>query len=213
MIDTPSIITAMFPFLKFALPALLFIVLVKFLLPKLRGLIGEKRVNKFLYRLPQDKYFILKDIMIQNNNGTTQIDHIVLSEYGIFVIETKNFSGFIYGKEKDRQWTQVLNKNSKYRFMNPLRQNYGHVMALKEFLDEKNIYSIVAFASGKLMTKLPENVMPMKKLGNYILGFTDPVISPDRVKNLVSLIEKANITDRQKRREHVKAVKRMKRDK
>lgn len=139
MIDFGPAYSALFSmFLKFA-PFLIIIILIKLFLPKLKGMLGEKRVNSSLSKLPHEKYEILNDIMIRNGKGTTQIDHIVISEYGIFVIETKNYDGLIYGREKDRMWTQVINKNAKFRFMNPLRQNYGHVKALQELTNEKNI--------------------------------------------------------------------------
>jgi len=77
-----------------------------------------------------------------------QIDHLILSVYGIFVIETKNYSGWIFGNEKSEYWTQVIYKD-KFRFYNPIKQNWSHVYALKKLLHEYkevNYYPIVVFA-------------------------------------------------------------------
>jgi len=210
MIDFGPAYSALFStLLKFS-PFVIIAVLIKIFLPKLKGFVGEKRVNKSLLKLPQDKYQILNDIMLRNVNGTTQIDHVVLSEYGIFVIETKNYDGLIYGSEKDRMWTQVMNKNSKFRFMNPLRQNYGHVKELQELTGEKHIESIVAFAGGRIMTDVPPNVIMLKDLNRYVERFTEPVIPQDNVALIKRRIEEANITDKNDRKEHVRAVKQKK---
>ena len=64
-----------------------------------RGLRGERKVFSILKELP-DEYYIWNDIVLQRNGYSVQIDHIVISPYGIFVIETKNFKGWIYGQDK-----------------------------------------------------------------------------------------------------------------
>ena len=145
--------------------------------------------------------------MIPSRNKTTQIDHIVISRFGIFVIETKNYKGVIYGQERDTIWTQYFNTNCKYQFLNPLHQNYGHVMALKALLDEEHIHSIVAFDGSVFGKKMPDNVMQVCEVKNYIRGFRQSVISPVRVKKIVSRIQDSNITDRTSRRNHVKSLK------
>ncbi|WP_350617509.1 nuclease-related domain-containing protein, partial [Pseudomonas sp. HY7a-MNA-CIBAN-0227] len=69
------------------------------------------------------------------NGGSTQIDHVIVSIYGIFVIETKNYKGWIFGNEKQRQWTQAFPNGRKYKFQNPLRQNYLHIKTLADLLE------------------------------------------------------------------------------
>ena len=101
---------------------------------KIMGYMGEFWVNRELNKLPKDKYRILKDIMIKIDDRTCQIDHIVVSHYGIFVIETKNYSGLITGSSKSEKWCMHLGKN-KYYFHNPLYQNYGHIKALESLLN------------------------------------------------------------------------------
>ncbi|MGP1493435.1 MAG: NERD domain-containing protein [Prevotella fusca] len=95
---------------------------------KAKGRHGEKQVAQELTLLP-DEYTIFNDVYILENGKSTQIDHIVLSPYGIFVIETKNYSGWIYGGEKAQYWTKNM-YGRKYPFYNPLLQNYSHVKAL-----------------------------------------------------------------------------------
>ena len=64
-----------------------------------------------------------------------QIDHVVVSIYGIFVIETKNYSGWIFGDENSQYWAQVIYK-TKNRFYNPILQNRGHIKALQGLLQD-----------------------------------------------------------------------------
>ncbi|MDP8219671.1 MAG: nuclease-related domain-containing protein, partial [Candidatus Theseobacter exili] len=160
-----------------------------------------------LIDLTQGVYHVLDNVMIPSGNKTTQIDHVVVSRFGVFVIETKNYKGIIYGQERDTTWTQYINPNSKYQFMNPLHQNYGHVIALKALLDEEHIYSVVAFKDGVFGKKMPDNVMQVSEVKEYIRGFRKSVISPVRVRKIVSLIQDSNIRDRTTQRNHVKSVK------
>ncbi|MED4785238.1 nuclease-related domain-containing protein [Brevibacillus choshinensis] len=76
-----------------------------------KGFIGEKTVSTLLGRLEKQKYRVLNDLLIPTATGnTSQIDHVIVSEYGIFVIETKNYKGWIYGDEDSQYWTQVIYK-------------------------------------------------------------------------------------------------------
>lgn len=90
--------------------------------------------------LNEQDYRVLTDLILPVAGGTTQIDHLVLSRFGIFVIETKNMSGWVFGSADRAKWTQVQ-KRSKRQFQNPLRQNYAHVKAVQEILkvDPKNL--------------------------------------------------------------------------
>lgn len=116
--------------------------------PEIKGTIGEGRVNRLLSKLGTD-YSIYDDLYVPNEKGgTTQVDHVVTSPFGIFVIETKHYKGWIFGQENQKYWTQVIYKR-KERLYNPIWQNYGHVQALKHYLgreDLDSIHSIIAFS-------------------------------------------------------------------
>jgi hypothetical protein len=124
--------------------------------PKLKGIIGEKAVAYRLKKLDPQYYKVLHDITIPSQYGrTTQIDHIIFSEFGIFVIEAKNYHGWIIGKEHAEYWTQVIYKR-KEKLYNPLRQNYGHVEALKNLLGDlpKMHYIPIVTFSGRAELKV-----------------------------------------------------------
>ena len=89
-------------------------VLLKLYYPKFRGFMGEFWVKLELKKLSKKEYIVLNDIMLADENGTHQIDHLVISKYGIFVIEMKNYYGLITGDEYKDSWTQHLGKKKYF---------------------------------------------------------------------------------------------------
>lgn len=164
-----------------------------------------------LNKLDKDKYLILHDITIPSVKGkTTQIDHVVVSEYGVFVIETKNYKGWIIGDEKSDYWTQVIYKR-KERLYNPLRQNYGHIQALKSLLvdyEEEIFTSIVCFSSrADLKVKVTSEVIYTKHLVSTISKYKQVVLSKDAAQKTYNAFQKASLKDGKVKKEHVKAIK------
>lgn len=186
---------------------LIMCVILKLIYPKVRGFFGEFWINVELKKLPKE-YIILKDIMIKTSNKTHQIDHLVISKYGIFVIETKNYFGLIKGNEYDEKWTQYLGKN-KYKFLNPIRQNYGHIVALKEVLnmDINNFISIICFSNqAKLSIKNATKVTQIDYLIDEILSYTKIIIK-DNINDIANKIDSLNIIEVKEKREHIKSIK------
>ena len=143
--------------LGFLIGCILLVIVYK---SKFKGDIGELAVAVVLKDLDKEKYKILHDIKIENPKAltkTSQIDHIIVSTFGIFCIETKGYKGKIYGKESSRQWCQYLPKHKNY-FMNPVYQNYGHIKAIETILknDYPNMtyYSIITFSGEANLDKV-----------------------------------------------------------
>ena len=111
---------------------------------KITGWFGEHWVKEALGKLDKNVYNVLIDVMLVVDGKSCQIDHSVVSKYGVFVIETKQFNGYITGSKYDKKWVRHVGKK-KYYYTNPIRQNYGHVKSLAEFLnmDESKIYNVV----------------------------------------------------------------------
>ena len=126
---------------------------------KFRGFMGEFWVKTELNKLSKHSYIILNNIMIKSSTGTHQIDHIVISKFGIFVIETKNYYGLIIGDKYKAKWIQYIGKN-KYYFNNPIHQNYGHIKALAEILnlDENKFISIICISNQAKVKVTANNV-------------------------------------------------------
>ncbi len=104
--------------------------------PQIKGALGEWRVKLTLRKLDQRTHHCLHNVLLPvKTGGFAQIDHLVISTMGIFVIETKNYSGAIFGRERDRNWTACYGKRRKERFLNPILQNKGHIRAIEELLN------------------------------------------------------------------------------
>lgn len=152
------------------------IILYRFLKPKIKGFIGELKVRLRLFFLNNKEYKTIHNLRIFHNGMMSQIDHVVISKYGVFVIETKNYSGWIFGGENSLEWTQVIYKN-KFKLYNPLRQNFGHVKAIKGNLTSYpylDYFPIVVFSgSAKLKVNSSFPVIKLSKLLKTIKGTND----------------------------------------
>jgi len=199
------------------LEGILFIIVIILLVvywlnaPKIKGAIGESRVARQLDKLQGQEYKVLNDVLIKNGSRSNQIDHILISIYGIFVIETKNYRGWIHGNENSEYWIQSFYKK-KTKFRNPIKQNWAHIYALKEVLsDFKQVkyHPIIVFAgSAKLKnvsSKIPviydhelfQTIMNNRGVSN---------LSIVQVDNIVDKLNEVNIQDKEGKKEHVDRV-------
>lgn len=115
-------------------------------------------INGFVIMKMQEESFCLTAIY-QYNGETTEIDVLLIKLDGIFVFESKNYSGWIYGDEKSKNWTQTLpqgkGKSHKEYFFNPIIQNNVHIKCLRSILSEDlPIYSIIAFSKRCTLKKV-----------------------------------------------------------
>jgi len=175
-----------------------------------KGLLGEMLVNFAAnVRLDKQKYHLIKNVTLPTEDGTTQIDHIVVSEYGIFVIETKNIRGWIFGDEKQNTWTQKIYKRTS-KFQNPLRQNYKHVKTIESALgiDHSKIFSVIVFVGDSTFkTEMPVNVTYEGGFITYIKSKTEKIIPKKEVEKIISMIEEGRLSKSLKtHREHVRHV-------
>lgn len=189
-------------------PALLFITIIK--TSWFKGKVGEFLINTNVkMRLDEKVYRLIKNITLPIDDGSTQIDHIVVSIYGVFVIETKNMKGWIFGGERQQTWTQKLFKES-YKFQNPLFQNFKHIQTLKALLQlsDEQIHSVVAFTGeSTFKTPMPENVTQGSEYISYIKSKTKLVLPESDIQNIIAKIEQERLTPSFKTdREHIKQL-------
>lgn len=176
-----------------------------------KGVWGEALVNFFGWLLlPSRTYLRVHNVTLQTPDGTTQIDHIFVSRFGIFVVETKNMQGWIFGGGRQAQWTQKIYKNT-FKFQNPLRQNYKHVKALEALIDApaNTIHSVVVFTGNSTFkTPMPVNVTKKGGYIRYIKSFQTPVLTEDEVQAVVNQIQSGRLTPtRQTHRQHIEQLK------
>ncbi|WP_211748063.1 nuclease-related domain-containing protein [Paenibacillus sp. Marseille-Q4541] len=184
------------------------------------GELGEHKINIQLDQLPKGcKY--LSDLMVANSKsrtGYSQIDHVVITPQGLFVIETKNYTGEIKGTRENKSWTV----SNRYKMYNPFLQNYGHIQSVKSLLPDyqKTRYiSLVSFTMRCRFSVDPELrkiqsdelIVYDVELSEYIQRKMNRIQAEKKESDLAesdiqriyqSLIE-ANITDPKIRADHV----------
>lgn len=190
----------------------IYIYFKKIVVPKVKGRVGEYKVSLKLKRLNKNEYLVLNDILLKNEELTTQIDHVVISRSGIFIIETKNFKGWIHGHENSEYWTQTIYKH-KTKFRNPVKQNWSHVYLLKKVLsDYSNIkyYPIVVF-TGNSRLKNIISILPviyLKQLVGLIKENKNGAnLSKDEIQNIYDRLNQLNIKDKKENGKHIKLLK------
>ena len=173
-----------------------------------RGWIGEKKATFYLWlSLSSKSYHKFHDIILPSKNGTTQIDHLLISVYGLFIVETKNKRGWIFGSEKQRNWTQSI-YGKKYSFQNPLRQAFRQKMILSEFLDlhESNIHCVIYFVGDcQFKTQLPSNVLK-SGVGKFVKQFRDEILSSEDVDRIIQAIDKHLSESSLSNKDHIKSL-------
>ena len=192
----------------YLIPIFIFAVIIKS--AWFKGVLGEWQVNLLIkFFLDKNDYHLIKNVTLPTDTGTTQIDHIIVSKYGIFVVETKNMKGWIFGSENQKQWTQKIFKHTS-KFQNPLHQNYKHIKTLEACLNAKNnsIFSVIIFVGDSTFkTPMPENVRFARGGIEYIKSKTDIVFNDDEVANIIEQIESGRLERGFKtNRQHVKHV-------
>ena len=138
---------------------------------------GEDIVRKIAEKYPYHQ-FILSDYQFKTYDGKyAQIDHIIFNENGIFVIEVKNYSGKIYGKVDEKEWTQVIG-NKEYNFYNPVKQNWVHINKLKDIITVPNHYikNIVVFPKADISYIYDTQVMDLDTFEKTVFIKTDPIM-------------------------------------
>jgi len=161
--------------------------------PRFKGWRGERAVQGAIRRQLNPLIYVdMHNVTLPTaDGGSTQIDHLIFSPYGLFVLETKNYQGWIFGTEKQREWTQqIFRKRS--RFQNPLRQNYKHVKTLQSLLDiaPEHLHSVIAFVGDcEFKTEMPAHVTRGLGFVGHIQSFTQPVWSPEQMQALLDKLE------------------------
>lgn len=189
-----------------------------------KGELGEYKIDIQLSQLSKD-YMYLSDLLIKNpksSTGYSQIDHIIITPYGLFVIETKNYQGTIYGGKNKKTWLI----NGKFKMMNPLMQNYGHIQALKNFIEDKYqqyFISLVSFTKRctfkieEELRKIHSNELVIydveltqfinRKVAVLKLQYKKPIFLKNEIETIYNSLLNANITDAAIRKQHIDIIK------
>ena len=191
-------------------PLAIMIILVPFW-PKIKGAFGEHLVRNKLSKLDPTRYKTHNNVFLKLKAGkTSQIDHVVISTFGLFVIETKNYSGWISGEERSEYWTQFFFR-SKKRFLNPIWQNNGHVKALKEVLNdfgEISYIPIVVFSNKANLKRVnSEKVIFLNELTGFMRAKQEQVIDENTLVSIHARLQEVAIKDNKEVKKHIENIK------
>ncbi|MBR4518506.1 MAG: NERD domain-containing protein [Victivallales bacterium] len=164
-------------------------------------------------RLRHYNYKLLNNIWIPDGNGdVTQIDHIAISQWGIFVIENKTFDGeLVQCYPNNRQWGFLSRTGGYYNWYSPLKQNIGHIRALSYLLGRplNHFHSIVAFAgTTDFISQVPENVMHFHDVPQYLKEHSKITLIPsETISGIVLQIRELDASvSKKQRKEHDKNI-------
>lgn len=164
--------------------------------PRFRGTIGETRVRRLLSAMLQkNQYTVLNDLTIPSGGGTAHIDHLVVSQFGIFVIETEYRRGTISGTEFQDRWKQ-LRFGRFTRFDNPVHRNFLHIQALERLLQlpESCFHSIVVFTGQRgFKGTMPGKVIPVEKLIPYIRKCQQKKLTPEKASTALKQLDELRL--------------------
>lgn len=161
---------------------------------------------------------IMTNLYVPKEDGTTtEIDLIMISRTGIYVFESKNYSGWIFGDEKQKNWTQSLHNRQKNRFYNPIWQNKGHITALKQVVgidDEASYKSYIVFSDRCTLKKInvdSKNVKVIKRNSLFDQITSEiregvRVLSLDQVDDIYSKLGEFILADDERKQAHINEV-------
>lgn len=133
-----------------------------------KGKYGEYKVNNTLVSHGFEKRYTISDLIFVSDGKSVQIDNILINKHGLFVIETKNYGGRIYGSDGQHEWTQVIGR-TKNKFYNPVKQNATHIYHLKKILPKQvPIFSVVVFIKNNVSYVTSNSVVALSALPEYL---------------------------------------------
>lgn len=180
---------------------------------RIKGALAERQLRRVLQRELPAGYLHYHNLVLPTAQGDlTEIDHLVLSPFGIFVFEVKNYRGWIFGSEHQPQWI-VQHFRSKHSFQNPLRQNYKHTQAVNHLLDlpisagQSQVHSIVAFSLRAVFkTQMPANVIFIELVADYLQQFKQVCFSDEQLRQFNAQLNMAAASKKVLSKQHRKQV-------
>ncbi|MCX4296097.1 MAG: NERD domain-containing protein [Lachnospiraceae bacterium] len=163
-----------------------------------KGRLGEFYIYKYLKSLAGYKRYLFNLYIPKNNGETTELDVVLLHESGIYVFESKNYSGWIFGTESQQYWTQTLpvgrGGSQKNQFYNPILQNKGHLKWIQIFLEDQTLpfYSYIVFSDRCTLKNITLTSAKHYVINRYNLlsavqqniAKTGIQLSPEKIDNL-----------------------------
>lgn len=176
------------------------------------GTEGEREALSYLKMLSPE-YKVYNNVLLRTKGGSTELDILVVSPYGLFVIEVKRYSGLIQGSDADRHWLQIHRNGTARPFYSPILQNEGHLRALSSLLNVplSCIGGLVYFAGDNIDLSYVNSGLVCTRFNilDRVLSYRAPIFNSQQMCYIIGAIEGANINSPYQRRKHTKYVSRI----
>ena len=186
------------------------IIIIIYRLPSVKGFIGELIVSRAIAKTSSEdkEQYIINNLILKDENGkTSQIDHLIINQSGIYVIETKNYKGTIYGDEQDFNWIQELSNGKQYEFYSPVKQNLTHInMVRKTIQMQVPMYSIIVFIKGNIDNVNSNKVYRLKSFIENIKHYEKIKISVETVEEIYTILKDYKDNPRATIKEHINNI-------
>lgn len=185
-----------------------------------KGLLGEFYIYKYLRPLSGYKRYLFNLYLPKEDGETTELDVVLIHESGIYVFESKNYSGWIFGTESQQYWTQTLpagkGRSQKRQFFNPIFQNKGHLKWLQVFLSDQTLpfYSYIVFSDRCTLKNITLTTGEHFVVNRYDLlpgiqkniAKTGTQLSPDKIDILAQKLYPLTQIEEAKKIQHIKNI-------
>lgn len=182
-----------------------------------KGNNGEYLTFRYLEKLGGNNKLLTNIYLPKEDGSTTEIDLLMINRTGMYVFESKNYSGWIFGDEKNKNWTQSLNGGKKYKFLNPVWQNKVHISALSRILsdvDSSSIYSYIIFSERcelKNVKITSENVKILKrnKLLSYLkknINANNEIFTEEQIESYYKVLVNYCLADDLTKQVHIQKI-------
>ncbi|MCA9765899.1 MAG: NERD domain-containing protein [Carnobacterium sp.] len=183
-----------------------------------KGHWGEYKIYSELEKIKGEKRILTNLYLPKKDGSTTEVDIVMITKFGFFVVESKNYGGWIFGNEANRNWTQRFPNKKKSTFFNPIWQNEGHIKALQETLaitDPTWMYSLIVFSNRCELKKITltspaVNVIKKQQIKRVLKKITakgTPVLTPEEVKQYAQALEPYTHADEKTKELHIETIK------
>lgn len=182
-----------------------------------KGQFGEYYIDFALTNHNLDgKFSVFRNVYVPCGNKTSEVDLIMVHEKGIFVFESKNYSGWIFGSEDQLQWTQSLNGGQKNHFYNPIRQNRTHINALSQYLElpPEAFYSYIVFSERCELKQVPPStasciIVRRPKMLRYLRDTlkTNPIVyTPEDMQTICTKLSSLTNVSEAEKQQHIEDI-------
>jgi len=180
------------------------------------GNYGEYLTFRILEKLKGNNKLLTNVYIPKADGTTTEIDLLMINRAGFYVFESKNYSGWIFGDEKSKNWTQSLKNDKKSQFLNPVIQNNGHINALRKLLGETSniFYSYSVFSQRcelkKMSVTTPNTYVVKRDMLIYDLrkdmGKRTEVLTDDQINVFYEILQKHTLADAKTKEQHIQNI-------